>query len=64
LKSTLRDDDIILIKGSHGSGLHALVKHLKAYAQQQEKSETEVVSVGLLHENYAVDNLLRRRVQP
>lgn len=64
VKTMLRDDDIILIKGSHGSGLHALVERLKADTQQPDISETKIVSVVSPQENYAVDNLLRRRVQP
>lgn len=46
LKQTMRDGDIILIKGSHGSGLHALVEQLKAEAQGPDRSEMETVSVA------------------
>lgn len=34
LKDTTQDDDVILIKGSHGSALHQLVEQLKADAQK------------------------------
>lgn len=46
LRETARDGDIILIKGSHGSGLHALVAQLKADAEQENMSAIEMVSVA------------------
>lgn len=46
LRETMRDGDIILIKGSHGSGLHALVAQLKAAAEEKNMSEVEMVSVA------------------
>ncbi|KQN06679.1 glutamate ligase [Sphingobium sp. Leaf26] len=46
LQDTARDGDIILVKGSHGSGLHELVAQLKAAAEEKNMSEMEIVSVA------------------
>ncbi|MEC3950782.1 UDP-N-acetylmuramoyl-tripeptide--D-alanyl-D-alanine ligase [Sphingobium sp. HWE2-09] len=47
LKAVTQDDDIILIKGSHGSGLHMLVDQLKADAQPMHHDSREKFSVAM-----------------
>lgn len=46
LQETARDGDIILVKGSHGSGLHELVAQWKAAAEEKNMSGVEMVSVA------------------
>ncbi|SEJ60808.1 UDP-N-acetylmuramoyl-tripeptide--D-alanyl-D-alanine ligase [Sphingobium sp. AP50] len=42
----VQDGDILLIKGSHGSGLHALVARLKAQARLEEQLGREVIAAA------------------